>query len=246
MKIVGVFGGTKDGGDAEPLALRLGGEIADDAQYLVLTGGDNPGGKGVKNKALSAPYTRERKWIGVTQRGAIGHERKGKGLVLHTDLGDRRNYVEARLVDGAIVLPGSAGTLSEAAATLCLGKPIVFVGDRWLKDASLAPLLAHVEGDVPLSAEDVRDWSRGALEKLRGDDAPVDALIARDVTMVALLRNVARLRYLPTAENERAFAVLREMGLATTHSFPELGEAYGPQKIAFEEYVSALTAPGAV
>jgi predicted Rossmann-fold nucleotide-binding protein len=164
---IAVFGGND--GSAASGAEQIGTTIATTTQWIVLTGGAGPvpNSPKVKERALVGPHNSKRPWIGVLQARDEPPPPGGDctGFVFKTPLGDKRNYLEAWLCDGAIALKGKEGTLSEVVATLCLGKPVVLVGDHWNDSAS-------------------GDWWNAAHAKLTHEPASpaIDALIERDVT----------------------------------------------------------------
>jgi hypothetical protein len=57
----------------------------------------------------------------------------GRGFLLKTKYQDERNYVNALLCDSAIALKGGAGTDSEVAFCLVLGRPVVLFGPGWIE-----------------------------------------------------------------------------------------------------------------
>jgi predicted Rossmann-fold nucleotide-binding protein len=243
MIVVGIFGGTANA-DVETAAMarRLGADVSAVAPCLVLTGGDNPRGKGAKNEALAAPDGRlDRGWIGVTRDGRVDVRTPRPGLVLDTDLGHRRNYLEACLVDGALALPGEEGTISEATATLCLGKPVVFVGDFWLESSPLAPVLNEAGAGRSIAATAWTVWITAAMTRLGGDPrSPIGRLIELDVRAERLAGAEARLRHVPSAGVASAAAtVLGLIGSAPTHAFPPLGDRFDVPRRAFDEFVAA-------
>lgn len=132
--IIAVFGSTETG--TCPVAAKMGAAIAT-AGHILLTGGTGTTGKQVKNQAISGAAATQvpalpARWIGVdrdTER--VGHYAGAGGFVVETDLGHKRNCLEACLCDGAVALEGKEGTASEAVACLALGKPVAFVGSAW-------------------------------------------------------------------------------------------------------------------
>jgi predicted Rossmann-fold nucleotide-binding protein len=124
--IVAVFGGN-DPDLAEPANL-LGAAIAA-RPLILLTGGLGPEDSGVKGAAISG--ANNSLWIGVDRSGHVGANAQGKGIVISTDLGHKRNYLEASLCDAAICLKGGNGTVSEATFALSLQRPVAFWGDAW-------------------------------------------------------------------------------------------------------------------
>src|SRR5262245_18631791 len=111
--IIAVFGSGETA--SLPLAEEIGFIIAKRKQIL-LTGGREPGEKPVKKRAIKGLLRADSSWpwIGV-DRGASSPAPLsfGSGFVIDTDLGHRRNYLEACLCDAAIGLKGGDGTSSE-------------------------------------------------------------------------------------------------------------------------------------
>jgi predicted Rossmann-fold nucleotide-binding protein len=238
MIVIGIFGGTEDADDAENLALWLGTEMLGDTKLMVLTGGFEPGERGAKNKALEAPDAKDRGWVGVTQEGFIEAKPKGvAGLILHTDLGHRRNYLEACLVDAAIALPGLLGTVSEAVATLCLGKRVVFVGDRWLDGSLLSSELIRITHGNLLTKSDRDHWIDLAKQRFLSDDATqIEKLISENVVAENLVGSEPRIRHLPTAQRKDALATV-SVGIPESHEFPDIGQNYRELANAYECHV---------
>lgn len=130
--VVAVFGGADP--EAVRLAKTLGEMIARSGQIL-LTGGSGPGDATVKESATAGAGNSP--WVGVERTAAIGFAVRGPGFVINSDLGHRRNYLEACLCDAAIALWGGDGTISEAVFSLALRRPVALVGDRWHDHGSL-------------------------------------------------------------------------------------------------------------
>ena len=74
-------------------------------------------------------------WVGVDRSGTVDSttDPGREAFIVHTDLGHKRNCLEACLCDAAVALEGGDGTVSEAVFTLSLGKPVVFIGNTWNK-----------------------------------------------------------------------------------------------------------------
>lgn len=153
--IIAVFGGSKMKGETESeyeqrlkLAERLGSAIvARDA--IVLTGGTEPAEAPVKNRAILGAVASDRAalWIGVDRidkrvelkkEKPESHPEGSGGFVIRSTLDHHRNYLEAAMADAAICLEGGGGTVSEMTFSLCLGRPVALVGDRWLENYDLS------------------------------------------------------------------------------------------------------------
>ena len=122
--IIGVFGS----GSGLELAEEIGSEIAK-RHAITLTGGNGNGGDDVKERAIVGAGSNP--WIGVERNPP---QRKASplrsGIVIYTDVGHRRNYLEARLCDAAIGIEGGPGTTSEVLFALSLRRPVALVG-KW-------------------------------------------------------------------------------------------------------------------
>lgn len=103
---------------------------------IVLTGGRNPGTEEVRELAIRGAMDAEGRWIGIGRRGGnedvqrnpdVAHD--DRSFELTTNLGHKRNYLEACLCDAAIALLGGDGTTSEVAFCLSLGKPVFLIGN---------------------------------------------------------------------------------------------------------------------
>lgn len=129
-RIIAVFGGSKER-DVLSLAEMLGSALARAGQVL-LSGGREPGKDAVKTCAISGAGASP--WVGVDRKDSPGvvHSRVGeRGFRVVSDLGHKRNYLEACMCDAAIALRGEEGTLSEVTSALALQRPLAFVGDHW-------------------------------------------------------------------------------------------------------------------
>ena len=129
--VVAVFGGNTVGPAVLETAAAVGGLIAARGA-IVLTGGDGRGRGEVKEDALAGARTRGR-WIGVVN--SLGdvptYDADERSFVLHPRIGHQRNFLGAAMCDAAVVLEGGDGTISELVSTLCLGKPVLLVGESW-------------------------------------------------------------------------------------------------------------------
>jgi uncharacterized protein (TIGR00725 family) len=119
--IIAVFGG--DDPDAVDRARKLGALIAG-RSHILLTGGTRPGTNPVRESAILGAGSSP--WVGVGRANKIDAAELDRGFVIYTDLGHKRNYLEACLCDAAIGLTGGDGTVSEVTFSLALQRPVVF------------------------------------------------------------------------------------------------------------------------
>jgi len=137
--------------------------------------------------ATSLPYSDSRSTSGARSPGpaALCCVATDAEFSVETGMGDGRNYVNAYVSDVLIALFGEAGTLSEIALAMKLGRPVVYLG-HWgfLNDAGL-PLMP-----VAKTPADAAGLSFAALGLRPGGrvDAPVNLPTIRDQTA-----NLARL-----------------------------------------------------
>jgi predicted Rossmann-fold nucleotide-binding protein len=190
--VIAVFGGSKEPAVGD-LAETIGRAVASEGQFL-LTGGAKPSGRPgapVKERALHG--ARNSPWIGVDRRESGGTEcsinRQTGGLVITTDLGHKRDYLEARMCDAAICLAGGEGTKAEAVSALVLGRPVAFVGEAW-KELYEKLFAAPPERDLGYQDQVARD----VLKKLfdgsggRGTNHSLDSLITLEALQDGLNR----------------------------------------------------------
>jgi uncharacterized protein (TIGR00725 family) len=131
--IIGVVGGgSRHVANDSPVylqAFEVGSAIAR-AGGVVLCGG----GGGVMSAAAIGARLAGGHSIGVLPHsGPTDAE-----FAVETGMGDGRNYVNAYVSDAIIALFGEAGTLSEIALAMKLGRPVVYLGHwSFLNDAGL-------------------------------------------------------------------------------------------------------------
>jgi uncharacterized protein (TIGR00725 family) len=123
--IISVVGGGKGRCPPESppylLAAKVGRLIAERGGILLCGGGT-----GVMEAAARGAYTLHRRTIAVLKEQGIG-SKPDYGITICTGLGDGRNYVNAAAADAMVALVGEAGTLSEIALALKLGRPVICV-----------------------------------------------------------------------------------------------------------------------
>lgn len=120
--VIGVFGSGAPlpGEPGYELAREIGRGVAGRGGIL-LCGGRGGAMEGAARGAREAGGAT----VGILPGGPGSRGNPYLDLVLPTGLGDARNYVNAAACDVAIALPGGAGTLSEVALALKLGRPLV-------------------------------------------------------------------------------------------------------------------------
>lgn len=170
--IVAVFGGNKVEDDVAKKARTTSRQIVAH-EAIVLSGGDGKDRRGqpvedknVKDEANAAALPHGR-WISVLNK-RVGQSRDcistGRGAVVRPRTGDQRNLLEVWMSDACIVLATGAGdgTFSELVSALCLGRPVLLIGDpaTWRTD----PLWSQV-----------REW----IESRQVDDGSTEAITKR-------------------------------------------------------------------
>ena len=131
--IIGVVGGgaehVPENSPVFTQALEVGEAIAR-AGGVVLCGG----GGGVMRAAVVGARSASGHSIGILPHGGPTDAE----YAVDTGMGDGRNYVNAYVSDALIALFGEAGTLSEIALAMKLGRPVVYLGHwSFLNDGGL-------------------------------------------------------------------------------------------------------------
>ncbi len=122
--IVGVMGGGTASAEVEAAAVEMGRLIAE-AGFVLLTGGRDCG--------VMAAASRGASETGGLVVGVLPTE-EPVGVAPHVDIaiptgmGDARNVINVLASRIVIAMPGGAGTISEVAHALKLGRPVVTVG----------------------------------------------------------------------------------------------------------------------
>jgi predicted Rossmann-fold nucleotide-binding protein len=244
--IIAVFGGSVQDDAADKVlkaAEHIGCQIGRQG-CIVLTGASGPSPGTVKGEAVRGADRAAREgfvapWIGVPQ------QRDGSGktpdlarcIVLPPAYDDRRNYLEAFICDAAIVLPGSEGTMSEAALCLGLGRPIVLAGQLWMDMWPVAP------GDEGRAAFLAKARERVKHSKDGAEEEPIQRLIdsAYDELMIA---EVLQFRTAQLPETTAAAALVVEIavhlaGHPNKRALPELCEL-APAKERFDPWYDVV------
>lgn len=185
---VAIFGGNEPT-ETVKAGVRLVAQAIATARAVVLTGGDGKDSSGVKGEALNAVET-DGRWIGVlNSKGANSTSvDTATSLLLDPRLGHQRNLLEAWLCDAAVVFEGGRGTASECVSSLCLGRPVLLVGDRWHDDRGDydLPALFAGEGAATTARSDLVKASHqrlglgGAMGSLVRTDVKPDRLVTHE------------------------------------------------------------------
>lgn len=138
--VIGVMGGHDVDAATYDLAKRVGTAIAQ-AGWHLLTGGRN---EGVMAAATDAARAAGGFTIGIHPGHRDDASQADADLMIYTGIGYARNMVNVLSSDVLLVLPGSHGTLSEAAFAQTFGVPTVLLG---FNDGGLFPQ-ARVARDV--------------------------------------------------------------------------------------------------
>ena len=174
-RIIAVFGGSPKQPILES-AKELGRLVAAHDQIL-LTGGTRPVLDSVKNAAICGAGSSP--WVGVDRKSPVRAENSTeskRGLVISSDLGHARNYLEACMCDAAVVLEGASGTLSELTCALSLGRPVGFVGPGWKEEYDL---------DDPMALDQM---AQRTADKFGESSGAIKSLVDRDVLRSGLSR----------------------------------------------------------
>jgi predicted Rossmann-fold nucleotide-binding protein len=204
--VVCVFGGGS--GSLVDEAQQLGLAIATETKWIVFTGGSGPDrhSQAVKHRALVGPGDSGRPWMGLLRTGErLPESDSANGFVFKTRLDHRRNYLEAVLCDAAVAFPGGSGTKSEVVATLCLGKPVVLVGDEWSE--AKPGFVGRLSGNTKRSLVDATRKKFNESPKV----AAIDELIARDIVAANLVGVEQRCVWISTKRLQEAVDKLAEL-----------------------------------
>lgn len=189
--IIAVFGGGSVDDQVLARAEALGAAIADEKQ-IVLTGGDGPSVGSVKGCALRGAESAAGSWIGVDRGDTVECVPSGRSLVITSDLDHKRNYLEALLCDGAIVLDGDKGTRSEATSALSLERSVAFFDDGW------SAVSRQLDEDRPAAVAELVAASRETFAKARSTNHALDDRLS-PTTLSAALGGALRYRWFPSS-----------------------------------------------
>lgn len=139
--IIAVFGSNDR--DTLSEAESLGRVIVEMGSVLLTGGGKDLNAATVKDRAMRGARSAEQAGHPAQRVGVLGKEATQPAFTrqdltslvfLSLAYGDRRNYVEACMSDAVVAFQGGAGTKSEVAFALSLGRPVVLVGERWQRE----------------------------------------------------------------------------------------------------------------
>ncbi len=123
--VVGIMGGHAHNDEAERLAREIGEAVAREG-WMVLTGGRN---QGVMAAAATGCKAGGGFSIGIHPDEANSPDvAPDLDLVVFTGMGYARNAINILSSNAIVVLPGSFGTLSEAAYAQTFKVPTIFLG----------------------------------------------------------------------------------------------------------------------
>lgn len=149
--VIGVMGGHDVPQDVVRMATDLGSAIAKQGWFL-LTGGRD---EGVMAGATAGARSAGGLTVGLHPGSQDDGDVADADLVIFTGIGFARNMVNVLSSDVVVCLPGSTGTLSEAAYARTYGKPLILYG---FDDKGLM-------GDIPRVA-DLESCMRAIKEAL--------------------------------------------------------------------------------
>ena len=157
--IVGVIGSGKSSPNDEK-AYQLGKLIVKEG-YILLTGG----GGGIMTAASQGAAEENGIVIGILpSNGPDDPMSAGRfpnpyvNIPIYTGMAQARNIINVKSSDVVVVFPGGAGTLSEVAMSLNVGKPVVVVGWSELRLPQSCPseIIYHVN-EVTDAIEVIKD-----------------------------------------------------------------------------------------
>ena len=208
IPVIAVFGGSRRlNKTILETAERIGYEIAQ-RRCVALTGGSGAGTATVRDQAIEGAKRSVRDgsfgaWVGVARSPDVRQpEPDALGLRIYPGYEHKRNYVEARLCDAAIALPGREGTASEVAFCLALGRPVVLLGPAW-KDGFP---LAKPNRRRTLTA--LRKQAQTAISRKEITPSPLDGLIASALDCLVADRDLGAWAYEPLPGADDASAVV--------------------------------------
>ena len=222
-RIVAVFVGNEVPEDVIELVHWVGAKMAGRG-FIVLAGGmmrcDDKAQKKVKYAAICSTAPNGR-WIGVLNQrtnGLCEAKPDRYGIVVSPRMADQRNFLEASLCDAAVVLKGGDGTVSEAVSALCLGKPVLLVGDTWKKDR---PELYQLFSKRNLAWNQKEILVESARKRMNRNGGPISDQIKQHV-VPAELRVSEYCRFQSTIDLVGRQAI--DSWLADLEAVPQTGE----------------------
>lgn len=156
--IIGVMGGSEADEGVVALAYELGSLIASEG-WVLLNGGR---ACGVMDASARGAKEAGGLVVGVLPDSDASQASRFVDIPIVTDLGHGRNYVNVLSSRVVIALPGAAGTLSEVALALAIGRKVITLG------ADLdGPFDGYVERGLLVAAGDPPEVIRLIKEELR-------------------------------------------------------------------------------
>ncbi len=122
--IIGVMGGGANNPEVEAAAEEMGRFIAE-AGYVLLTGGRDCGVMAAASRGASEAGGLV---VGVLPSEGLVGVAPHVDIAIATGMGDARNVVNVLSSRVVIAMKGGAGTISEVAHALKLGRPVITVG----------------------------------------------------------------------------------------------------------------------
>lgn len=122
--IIGVMGGSVTDDATFESAQQLGRMIAEEG-WVLLNGGRDAG---VMRASAQGAHDAGGLVVGVLPDESSGLVAPGVDIPIHTGMGDARNVINVLSSRVVIALPGGAGTVSEIAHALKLGRNVIAVG----------------------------------------------------------------------------------------------------------------------
>ncbi len=121
--VIGVMGGGSGERKALDDALQLGRLIAENG-WILLNGGRNAGimAASAKGAGEAGGIT-----VGILPDADAAHAAPHIQIPILTDMGNARNVINVLSSQVVVACPGGAGTLSEIALALKVGKPVVLM-----------------------------------------------------------------------------------------------------------------------
>jgi uncharacterized protein (TIGR00725 family) len=156
---IAVIGAADAGEEIRAIAFKVGHAIARNGVVLVC------GGRGgVMEAAAQGARSAGGHTVGILPSYRRASANSHIEFAIATGMGEARNAIVVASADAIIALPGEAGTLSEIALALKIGRPVVALdawhqieGVRHAEDAEAAVALAFQLGDIALRGENSDD-----------------------------------------------------------------------------------------
>jgi hypothetical protein len=155
---LGVIGGSQVRPEIEKLAEAVGEEIGRRKAVLVCGGLT-----GVMEAAARGARKRGGLTVGILPGSQVREANPYIDVAIPTAMGHARNVLIVWSSDAVICIDGEAGTLSEAALSMKIGKPLVLLR----RSGGISELLETLEGRGPILAETPVEAVERAAEEAR-------------------------------------------------------------------------------